>query len=77
MADVMIRLVRATNPDRPIANAGDYERSVDMTLVPQVGDWIQFKHGTHKIESRTWDYTDAPRAAYSKSTCSAKSFSQS
>ena len=57
MADVMIRFVRATNPDRPIANATDYERSVDMTLVPQVGDWIQFKNGTHKVESRTWDYT--------------------
>ncbi len=57
MADVMIRFVRATNPGRPIANATDYERSVDMTMVPQVGDWIQFKNGTHKVESRTWDYT--------------------
>jgi len=57
MAEVVMRFVRATNPNRPVANAGDYERSVDVTLLPQVGDWIQFANGTHKVESRTWDYS--------------------
>jgi hypothetical protein len=56
MAEVLIRFIRSTNPLRPIANVGDYERSVDPTLLPQVGDWIQFKSGEHKVESRTWDY---------------------
>jgi hypothetical protein len=58
MAEVLIRFVRATNPQRPIANARDYERALDSALLPQVGDWIQFKSGTHKVESRTWDYSD-------------------
>ncbi len=61
MAEVMIRFVRSTDPHSPIANASDYERSVDVTVLPEVGDWIQFKSGRHKVESRTWEYgADAP-----------------
>jgi hypothetical protein len=58
MAEVLIKFVRVTDPDVAIANAADYTRRVDSTLVPQVGDWVQFSNGRHTIESRIWSYTD-------------------
>jgi hypothetical protein len=58
MAEVAIRFGRATNPSRPIENAADYERIVDSTLIPQVGDWIRFKNAKLRVESRTWSYVD-------------------
>jgi hypothetical protein len=59
MAEIVIRYARATDPHRPIANAADHERTVDVTLLPAVGDWIQFEHGTHRVESRIWNYLDS------------------
>jgi hypothetical protein len=58
MGQVAIGFVRSTNPERPIANVAAYERAVDPDLVPQVGDWIQFRHVKLKVESRTWNYVD-------------------
>jgi hypothetical protein len=66
MAEIVIKFVRVTNPSRPIGNGDDYERTVDSTLVPQIGDWIQFKNAKHRVESRTWDYlADMPSCVLS------------
>ena len=56
MSDVAIRFIRSTNPERAIGNSVAYERTVDSSLVPQVGDWIQFRHVKLKVEARTWNY---------------------
>jgi hypothetical protein len=58
MAEVLIRIVRVTDPSVAIANAARYNRRIDAAFVPQIGDWIQFNSGRHKVESRTWEYGD-------------------
>jgi hypothetical protein len=58
MAPVRIKFVRVTAASVPIANAEQYERLVDSSVVPQVGDWVRFTSGTHKVETRSWEYSD-------------------
>jgi hypothetical protein len=58
MAEVLIKFVRVTDPDNLIANAAQHNRMVEVALVPQIGDWVQFSRGRHKVESRIWEFSD-------------------
>jgi hypothetical protein len=61
MAEVLLKVVRVTDPNKAIPNAAEYEWRVHPASVPQIGDWIQFSSGRHKVESRIWDYSgEAP-----------------
>ena len=59
-----MRFFRVTSPNRPIANGADYERGVDSSQLPQIGDRVQFATAEFKIEMRVWDYSgDVPVCA--------------